>query len=488
MQDTLRTRMGWLHAWVGFAAGLLLFCVFTSGCLAVFDTELTRWLQPEAPPQTAAFSPRSLDHVLPAVHDLLAQGEKPFVTLPSARDPYLRLEHHDGHEFLTVPYNPQTGERLNVRATAGGTFFYDLHYTMRSGVYGETVVAFAGLALLLTIGSGIIIHLKGLVSDLMLLRPFAARLRAWLDVHVVAAVVFLPFILLMAYSGTFIRARTLFPPVSYLASLENAFRVSAPSTAHRPEKPAVPIPEAFPPLAPLVAEAERTIGAGQTGYILFQPQTILVSRTDSSGPLLTREHVDFSPVDGHVLRHVLLPGAITHTEQVLKGLHYARWTGVGMRWLYFLSGAMGAVMFASGSIIFLMKRRRQSGERIMFRIAEGLAIGSVVGLPMGALAFFWANRLLPISLPDRPLAEGHVFLAVWVLSVVSGMAWSLLGRPLQGWKIQLFCLGGLGFFLTPLDLATRPGVAFFHVPTVFAATDLVALFLAFVSFQMARRL
>ncbi|MBS1101586.1 PepSY domain-containing protein [Gluconobacter sp. Dm-62] len=488
MQDTLRTRMGWLHAWVGFAAGLVLFCVFATGCLAMFDTELTRWLQPEVPPQTGQFSPRSLDHVLPAVQDLIAQGEKPFITLPSVRDPYLRLQHHDGYEFLTVPYNPQTGDRLTARATAGGTFFYNLHYTMRSGIYGETIIALAGLALLVTIGSGIIIHLKGLVSDLTLLRPFAARLRAWLDVHVVASVPFLPFIILMAYSGTFIRARTLFPPVSYTTSIENTFRTSVPSGPEVPEKPTARPVAPLPPLAPILSEAEQTLGAGQVGFILFLPQSILVSRTDASGPLLTREHVDFSPIDSHVLRHVLLPSPITHTQQLLDGLHYARWTGPGMRWLYFLSGAMGAVMFASGSVIFLMKRRRQSGHRLVFRIAEGLAIGSIAGFPIATLGFFWANRILPVGLPDRPFAEGHVFFAVWALSALAGLGWSILYRPFQGWKIQLCCLAVLGLLLTPLDVATRPGITLFHVPTVFAATDMVALVLALISFQVARRL
>ncbi|KXV37625.1 hypothetical protein AD936_13330, partial [Gluconobacter japonicus] len=202
MQDTLRTRMGWLHAWIGFSAGLLLFFVFVTGSLAVFDTELTRWLQPEVPPQAAPFSVQALDRTLPDVQSLLRQGEKPFITLPSARDPVMRVQHHDGYEFLNVPFNPETGERINARATAGGTFFYDLHYTMRAGLYGETLIAFAGLALLVTVGSGIIIHLKGLIPDLLLFRPFAARLRAWLDVHILASVPFLPFVIMMAYTGT----------------------------------------------------------------------------------------------------------------------------------------------------------------------------------------------------------------------------------------------------------------------------------------------
>lgn len=47
MRDILRNRMGWLHAWVGFVCGVILVVVFTGGSLAMFDTEITRWMQPE---------------------------------------------------------------------------------------------------------------------------------------------------------------------------------------------------------------------------------------------------------------------------------------------------------------------------------------------------------------------------------------------------------------------------------------------------------
>ncbi|WP_215769336.1 PepSY-associated TM helix domain-containing protein [Gluconobacter sp. P5B12] len=485
MQDNLRTRMGWLHAWVGFITGLLLFCVFVTGSLAVFDTELTRWLQPEIPPEAPAFSPQSLDHTLPVVHELLLQGEKPFITLPSQRDPFLRVQHHDGYEFLTVPYNPQTGERLQARDTAGGKFFYDLHYTLRTGIYGATLIAAAGLALLVTVGSGIIIHLRGLVSDLLLVRPFASRLRAWLDAHVLASVPFIPFVIMMAYTGTFIRARTLFPPVSYINSIHNI--VSPHSTVLVPPKKKREFPGS-PSLPPLLQEAEKTLGKDQTSFILFLPQSLLFSRLDMSVPRLKGEHVDFSPFDGHFLRHVLLSTPVTKTQQLMEGIHYARWTGPGLRWLYFLSGIMGAVMFASGSIIFLMKRRKMSGLRVIFRVAEGLTIGFIPGFILATLAFFWANRLLPVSLPERHLAEVHCFFTIWALCTVTGLIWSLLHHSRRGWRMQLSALAFLSICLTPLDFFTRPGASIFHAPTVFAATDLCALFLGLVTLEMVRRL
>lgn len=478
--------MGWLHAWVGFVSGLLLFCVFASGSLAVFDTELTRWLQPEIPPQAALFSPQALDGTIPIVHKLLEDGEKPFITLPSSRDPFIRVQYHDGYEFLSIPCNPQTGTQIYARATAGGSFFYNLHYTMRAGRYGETMITLAGLALLVTLGSGLIIHIRRLIPGLLIFRPFATRLRAWLDAHILASVPFLPFLIMITYTGTFIRARTVFPPISYSSALEDLFR---PAPAHDPSRPKKhSVPARLPSLPPLLAKAEEILGKGQTGLVLFRPESILFIRTDMSGPLLTGEHIDFSPVNGNFLRHVLLPGSITHVQQLMAGIHYARWAGPGLRWMYFLSGLAGTIMLASGSVIFLTKRRQHSGKRMIFRLAEGLTIGCIPGFLIATLSFFWANRLLGQSLSGRVEAESHIFFIIWGTNTVIGLISCLCHHPLRGWKIQFSILALLGLFLTPLDFLTRPGASPFHTPTVFAATDFCFLLLGLASLQMARKL
>ena len=41
MGSTFRESMGWLHTWAGLVIGLLLFAVFWTGTLCVFDTEAT---------------------------------------------------------------------------------------------------------------------------------------------------------------------------------------------------------------------------------------------------------------------------------------------------------------------------------------------------------------------------------------------------------------------------------------------------------------
>ena len=43
----LRQSMAALHTWGGLVFGWLLFAITLSGSLAVFEPELTRWMQPE---------------------------------------------------------------------------------------------------------------------------------------------------------------------------------------------------------------------------------------------------------------------------------------------------------------------------------------------------------------------------------------------------------------------------------------------------------
>ena len=49
MKNTFTQSMAWLHTWAGLIFGWLLFAIFVTGTLAVFDKELDHWMQPEIP-------------------------------------------------------------------------------------------------------------------------------------------------------------------------------------------------------------------------------------------------------------------------------------------------------------------------------------------------------------------------------------------------------------------------------------------------------
>ena len=53
MKQTLTQSMAWLHTWGGLIVGWLLFVIFLTGSLAVFDQEIDNWMTPNTPSRTA---------------------------------------------------------------------------------------------------------------------------------------------------------------------------------------------------------------------------------------------------------------------------------------------------------------------------------------------------------------------------------------------------------------------------------------------------
>ncbi|MCC6104738.1 PepSY domain-containing protein [Acetobacter sp.] len=461
MRETFRVHMGWLHSWVGFLAGLVLTCIFATGTLSVFDKEITQWMQPEVtldhPPDP---TPLALQR---AAETTMAEQEKDlfaFITLPSLRDPVIRVLHYDGHEFIGPVLDPVDGHIFPARATAGGQFFYDFHFALRNGpVVGCTIVTLLGVCLLVAVGSGIAIHIKAMWPDLILFRPFGPRPRAWLDAHLVTGVLFLPFLIMMAYTGTVIRARGILPPHPFLPAQQT--EAPPPAAASPPAKTNVSAPPASavrpptPPLGPLIAQAQQILQAERCELILFSPTQIRIFRSDDASLFLTRDLVTFSRADGHVISSFIQKGAAARTLELLHGLHYARFSSALLRWLYFLSGLACTVLMGSGLVLFLMKRRKASGQKILFRTAEGLTIGVLVGLPLAITGLFWANRLLPLSMDARMEAEIQVFFMLWAFSALHGLICALRNTAYSGWRAQLAVLVFMALGLPVVDGLTH---------------------------------
>lgn len=483
MRETLRTRMGWLHAWVGFLCGLVLVCICATGTLAVFDTEITRWMQPEIDiPANASLTDTALDAAAARVREQQARGIFAFLNLPSARAPMLEVLHYNGHEFTGDVLDPRTGAPIAARATAGGKFFYDFHYTLRGGgTVGVGIVNALAFGLLISVGAGIVIHLRALLPDIVMLRLSGSRLRSWLDAHLLGGVLFLPFIVMMAYTGILIHADTILP--ARLPALVEAPKAPAAPPA-RPPVPPLPM---VAHLRPLLETARKNLGGRECGFILFSPDRLSISASDASGPFLTRDHVDFALPDGHVLGTTLTRRPIATTLQLMHGLHYARFAPPALRWLYFISGLGATATIASGLILFLMKRRRQSGHLRVFRIAEGLNIATITGLPVGILSFLWANRMLPAGMAGRDMLEITVFLAIWAACAVHGISRSCRTFPMRGWREQLAVIMVLGCGLPLLDLVSGMA-AWLHAPGLHAGIGGMAFLCGLAAFHASARI
>ncbi|MBL7237850.1 MAG: PepSY domain-containing protein [Komagataeibacter hansenii] len=462
MRETLRTRLGWLHGWLGYVAGLVLTCIFATGSVAVFNMELTRWMQPEVlratptPPTATA-----LDAAARMVALEKAQGVFAFVALPGRRSPTLDVLHYNGHEFVGARLDPVSGVLIPARATAGGGLFYNVHHTLYlNAQVGTVIVSIAGIALLVAIVSGVIIHIHALVPDIVMLRLSVARLRAWLDAHLLVGVLFLPFMVMMAYTGVLVKADMTLPgPPFHSVPL----RTSSP---HRAPMQAL----TYPSLAPLLAQARASLPGQEPGFILFAPNGVHIFAGDASSAFLTRDHADFRMPDGRALPVNTAASPIARTMQLMRGLHYARFAPPGLRWLYFLSGLCATTVMASGLVLFVMKRRRHAGHRQAHRLADGLNIAVIVGLPVAMLALLWGNRLVPVRLNGRESWETGIFFTVWGLCALHALFHALRGRASWAWRAQLGLVGLLGGGLTVLDLLCCP-TSFRALPGLHVAVD-----------------
>lgn len=480
MKDGFRQSMAWLHTWSGLLLGWLLFAVFLTGTIAYFRQEVTVWMQPELHGSVpdAGTAVRAVERMGQIAPDA-AQWT---ISLPGERSPAVSVswrpadaKPNDRAALKRATLDAGTGAVLEPRETAGGNFLYRFHFELY-GMPRETarwIVGIATMAMLVAIVSGIITH-RRIFKDIFTFRPEKSALRSWMDGHVAAAVLALPFHLMITYSGLLLFMTMLMPWAVDLAYDGNRQAYFAESGFRRAPPPPRPAPQAAPltSVAPLLAEADRRWAdrGGVGSLTVTNPgranATIELrpAESDSIGRGAATERLLFDGVTGRALEPPPAdpqPAAMA-TGNYLMGLHLARFAGPGMRWLFFVSGVAGTVMVGSGLILWVVKRRSQRGradtwadgpEPFGHRLADRLNIGVVAGLPLAVAAYFWVNRLLPAGLEERAAWEIGVFFLAW--------AAALLHAPLRpsrrGWGEQLWAGAALFVLLPLLNLATAAG-------------------------------
>ncbi len=372
--------MNWLHSWSGLLFGWLLFAVFLTGTLTVFDTEITAWMQPELHEITSdmrqdddgpVYWPTQL------MAPLVREGRDVSI------DESLLIKLQEKRMFSGQAIDPVTGRVVIFRDTQGGDFFYHFHYGLLFGWPGAWLVGSAATVMLIILATGLC-GLRWTFKDVVMvrIRPYP---RAWLDVHNLTGLTVIPFHFMIVVTG--------------LAMFWSVY---------------------MPVDIPLLRESEGIV------------------------PLLSI-------------------------------LHFAQFGGSPIRWLYFIMGLAATVMIATGLILWTAKRQASLTSRTGYRIVEVLNVATVAGLLMAVAAFFWANRLLPLALPDRSHWEIRCFFIVWGLCLIHSL---LRGGSIRAWRDQLYGSACLLVFLPLLNGLTTNSHLMMTVPTAqwaIAGVDLTGL-------------
>jgi uncharacterized iron-regulated membrane protein len=464
MREGFRQSMAWLHTWSGLLVCWILLLVFAGGTASYFKDEITFWMTPElhAGAREQVAPEVALQHAVAHLQEQEPQAERWFISLPSERSSAVRVgwispPPKDGAKgaprsrFKSETLDPASGRKMAaVRETRGGEFLYRLHFDLHymPVIWARWIVSICAMFMLVAIVSGIITH-KRIFKDFFTFRPGKGQ-RSWLDAHNATAVLALPFHLMITYTGLVTLMFMIMPwgvQTAYKdkggesAFFEEVFPVGAGRI-----QPAG-VPALLAPLKPIVEQArQHWNGAPLATIVINNPgdanATIVVTRQKTRTLSYLQPGMIFNGTTGALTSSMGDdPSATAVTRGALYGLHMGHFADPWLRVLFFLCGLSGCVMVASGALLWAVKTRQKQakalaqGARRTFglRLVDALNIGAIAGLPIAFAAYFWANRLLPVGLPQRPQMEITWFFAAWAIAAVLAQI-----RPTMGmWRFQL---------------------------------------------------
>lgn len=466
MGPTFGKAMTWLHTWAGVVLGGLLLAIFWTGTLSVFDREIDRWMMPGTRLMSGTASV-SLDRAAAVAAAVVpAQARQWRVDAPTAREPVLRLSYQDRNgNYVYRAIDPGTYRLIPDQGTEGASrfifpFHFRLHLTWMQ--LGYWLVGLAAMAMLVLLVSGVVIHRK-LFAEFFTFRPRRRFQRSVLDLHNLTGVLGLPFHFVITLSGLVIFIGVYFPQAHV-----GAYGFGEPAASYRAEAfPSYTRPKANQPgvlasLDAMVAQAEREWADARSSGVrtvrVWHPgdahSYVELRRAYDRDITMNLDRIYFDGASGAVL-HRFEAAPVLTVQRFISGLHFIQFEHWTLRWLYFLAGLAGCAMIVTGFLFWIEARRAAHARKDLAgaRTVESLAVGSATGVVLATLAFFAANRLLPLAAgfagQDRAALEIWVFFLAWAGSFVH--AWR---RSTVAWREQCRAICFMAVACALLNAAT----------------------------------
>lgn len=379
-------RKNWLaaHLWLGLSLGLLLSIYGITGSILVFYEEIDEWLSSELlivkpPEHSATYQP--LAAIFEAGHKAMpTQAKHSFATYPRNEQAAFKLRYavtaaggvHEMWQVAVDPYTAQvTGKRLLERSDSVIPqtfidFIFKLHYALliKSHEVSTVAVGLSGALLIISVLTGLIIWwpLTGRWRQALTIKRKASVERLHYDLHKTAgfytALIMVPVLfsgIYMVLPHNVVPVLELFSPVTY--------RYWFHSTPPGGDNQTIGMDEA-------VAIAQSRYPTGRPHFIYGAPEptktyTVCQNGVDAPGSLLQRRCVVMDRYSGKIL-DVDDPTIGTVGEVFTQWqwpLHSGQAFGMTGRILVFLAGLACPVLFITGLIRWLQKRRAKRTKR-----------------------------------------------------------------------------------------------------------------------------
>jgi len=498
MKDTFRQSMKWLHTWVGLVVGWILFFMFLTGTTGYFYEEITRWMEPERPLIVKSLSNSQLiDKAQNYLKIHASESGEWDIYLPTSRDANLKVGWREPPkagesrgDWVKKVLDVHTGESIVTRETGGGRLLYSMHYRLHylTTDISYWIVGFCSMLMLLAVITGIVIH-KKIFSDFFTFRV-KKGLTGWLDSHNVLSVIALPYHFMITYSGLLFFLFTYMVLSTNIqvtdAELDELIDEIYPSSA---EVTAGNINATMHPISSLYLKTQDIWSNDNLESIEIYAANdinakVIFSREVTDITYNANDEISFNGITGERIIEAELDYTVAGSIQNgFFSLHEGQFAGPIARWIYIVTGLIGAAMIASGLVLWTTKRKHQqlkkvNGADFGYRLVEQLNIGTIAGLPIAMAMYFYANRLLPVNMAGRVEWEANIMFISWALLLI----YPAFRPKAKAWLEQLY-LGAIVFIFMPIlnALTTNKhlGVTLNHGDWQYAGFDLTMLFIGF---------
>lgn len=387
------------HAAIGLLTAALLYLVCLTGALAVFAPDLQR-IEQRGVPEMAAIDPQALQR---AVETVLASG----AGKPPASYLYVHLPVPDMPRTVLTSDNQSVvidrdGRVFGPEQVAWTSFLGVLHYALNlPALVGGVLVGVLGAMMLALTISGVTAHPR-IFRDAFRLRardPGGVGLADW---HNRLSVWTLPFGIAIALTGAIIGlAGVTALAIAGLSGGSDVEAVYVPvfGPDPKPDKTPAPMPNVAAALGYMRAHYPQVAASFIT---LTDPRTAgqrIQVRGLHSRRLIFGEYYNFAG-DGRFLGTAgLADGAVG--QQIAASnyrLHFGDYGGLPVKLAYLLFGAALSAICATGTFIWLGKRRRRGVHEPRLRAAwHGVVWGGPAALGLTFVARLIGGNGLPFA-------------------------------------------------------------------------------------------
>lgn len=359
-QRTLN-RLFVLHSWAGIVTGLLLFIVCFAGAVVVFKNEIDLWANPSLAQLPRSDTPAPLDTVLTSLQARYPQSVVETIALPDAINPnyfaFVREPGAPASERTKIALRSDTGAVVGSVDSQLGQYLRMLHVFLFFGP--RWIVGFLGVAMLVLIGTGIVIHRK-ILAELFTQRWGRSLRVVMSDLHKCIGIWGLGFHILIAGTGAWMGLAPLFEQ-SFLFATTPTSSKAATKAAEKSDTS----PVTMQSLDGLHAAAVQAVPGLQTRFVSLQrwgtPQAKVSFTGNLNGHLLSTSRVEANAATG-VLTRVHDPrkqGFWSQFNGLMEPLHFGNFGGLALKWLYFVLGMTPAFLSISGTLIWLDSRKQR---------------------------------------------------------------------------------------------------------------------------------